>query len=107
MDVLGFESANGLRPSLKHRAKVQEWPTPTSRAELDAFLWLTPFLRIFIPQRATRVLQMKKAYLKLIPAEPKLKKAHDDEVEFTRGQPIGRMPLPKCGSQEEDSVGDS
>ena len=81
-ELLGFEgSANGLRPSLKHRTKVQEWPTPRNRAELDAFLWLTPFLRIFIPGRAAHVLQMKKAYLKLMPAEPKLKKAHDDEVE--------------------------
>ena len=82
IELLGFQgNAEGLRPSIKHRTKIQDWPTPRNRAELDAFLWLTPFLRIFIPGRAAHVLEMKKAYLELVPAEPKVKKAHDDEVE--------------------------
>ena len=82
LDVLGFQgSADGIRPSIKHREKVENWPTPTNRAELDAFLWLTPFLRIFIPGRAEHVLNMKLAYLHLVPAEPKLKQTHDAEVE--------------------------
>lgn len=52
LELLGFQgTAEGLRPSLKHREKVINWPTPTNRAELDAFLWLTPFLRIFISGR--------------------------------------------------------
>ena len=79
LDLLGFqENADGLRPSIKHREKVQNWPVPTTRAKLDAFLWLTPFLRIFIPGRAAHVLEMKKAYLQLVPAEPKTKQTHDD-----------------------------
>lgn len=82
LELLGFHgSADGLRPSIKHREKIQTWPTPANRAELDAFLWLTPFLRIFIPGRAAHVLEMKKAYLELVAAEPKAKKVHDDEVE--------------------------
>ena len=82
LELLGFHgNAEGLRPSLKHRQKVQDWPVPTTRAELDAFLWLTPFLRIFIPGRAAHVLEMKKAYLELVMAQPKMKQAHDDEIE--------------------------
>ena len=53
--------ADGLRPPVKHREKVENWPIPTTRAELDAFLWLTPSLRICIPGRAAHVLEMKKA----------------------------------------------
>lgn len=82
IELLGFRGgADGLRPSEKHMSKIRDWPTPTNRAELDAFLWLTPFLRIFIPGRADHVMEMKKAYLKQIPAEPKQKPAHDDEME--------------------------
>ena len=82
LELLGFQgNAQGLRPSLKPRQKVQDWPVPTTRAELDAFLWLTPFLRISIPGRAAHVLEMKKAYLELVIAQPKTKQAHDDEME--------------------------
>ncbi len=82
LELLGFQgNAEGLRPSLKHREKIRNWPIPTNRIELDAFLWLTPFLRIFIPGRAGHVMAMKEAYLDLIPAEPKLKRPHDDQVE--------------------------
>ena len=49
LEPLGFEgSRGGLKPSAKHRNKIEQMPIPTSREELDAFLWLTPFLRIFI-----------------------------------------------------------
>jgi hypothetical protein len=32
------------------------WPVPRSRQELEAFIWLTPFLQIFIPGQADHVL---------------------------------------------------
>ena len=90
LEILGFEgTGDGLRPSQKHRERVEKWPVPTNRAELDAFLWLTPFLRIFIPGRAAHVLTLKRVYLELVPAELAPKKRHDDDMEecdrdFTR-----------------------
>ena len=30
-------SFTGLRPSIKHKDKVQNWSTPVNRAELDTF----------------------------------------------------------------------
>lgn len=94
LDLLGFHgSAGSLRPSMKHRDKIKDWPIPTARAELDAFLWLTPFLRIFIPGRAAHIIEMKKAYLQQVPAEPKAKQPHYDEMEeydadLTKAPPI-------------------
>ncbi len=35
LELLGFQGTpEGLRPSLKHREKIINWPTPTNRAEL-------------------------------------------------------------------------
>ena len=82
LEVLGFQgSAEGLRPSLKHKGKIQSWPTLTIRSELDAYLWLTRFLRIFIPGRARLVMEMKKLYLIQVVDKPKQKLAHDDKME--------------------------
>ena len=78
LELLGFEgNSNGIRPSLKHREKISNWAVPTNRAELDAFLWLTPFLRIFIPGRSELVMIMKEAYMIQVPDEPKQKEPHD------------------------------
>lgn len=50
LELLGFEGSHGgLRPSAKHLNNIEQMPVPTSREELDAFLWLTPFLRTLIP----------------------------------------------------------
>jgi hypothetical protein len=50
LETIGFTAQGGMmRPGLKHRNKVRDWPTPTNRAEVDDFLYLTPFLRMFIP----------------------------------------------------------
>ena len=50
---MGLEgSGTGLRPSLRKRDQIRNWPTPTCYEELDAFCFLTPFLRRFIPGRA-------------------------------------------------------
>ncbi len=82
LDILGFEgTTEGLRPSTKHRDKVKNWSTPKNREELDAFLWLTLFLRIFISGRADHVMVLKEAYLKKVPAIIKIKKPQNDELE--------------------------
>ncbi|RLL93176.1 hypothetical protein CFD26_101902 [Aspergillus turcosus] len=50
----------------------------TTIEELDAFLWLTLFLRRFIPGRSDRVLTLKTAYLELVvdPKPPKCPPGH-------------------------------
>ncbi len=42
LDFVGFTAdKNGLRPSIKQRERIKHWPTPTSKEEVEAFLWLT------------------------------------------------------------------
>ena len=68
LEMVGFTgSAEGLRPSVKHRSKILEWEEPKTREDLEAFLWLTPFLRIFIPGRAEHVMTLKESYLEKVP----------------------------------------
>src|SRR5437762_9342352 len=70
LELIGFMgSPDGLRPSIRHRDRILNWPIPENREELDAFLWLTPFLRIFIPGRAEHVIRLKEAYQELVPNE--------------------------------------
>ena len=91
-ELLGFVGNDaGMRPSDKYREKILRWPTPTNRAELDAFVWLTPFLRIFIPGRSKQVLEMKRAYLIQAPNDPKPKRPHDDDMEECDGD-LARKP---------------
>ena len=60
LSFVGLEAGpNGLRPSLRKRQSILEWPVPTSQAEVEAFCYLTPFLRRFIPGRAELVRIMK------------------------------------------------
>lgn len=71
LEAVGFEgSKEGIRPSIKHREKIRDWLNPTNREELDGFLWLTPFLRRFIPGRLEYVMIMKSVYLRKVPAKP-------------------------------------
>ena len=67
LEMVGFTGgAEGLRPSVKHRCQVWNWKEPTNQAELEAFIWLAPFLRMVITGRAEHVLVLKKAYLKQV-----------------------------------------
>jgi len=60
LDFVGLEAGqNGLRPSLRKRERILQWPTPTCQTELEAFCYLTPFLRRFIPGQAELVRVMK------------------------------------------------
>ena len=60
---------NGLRSLMKHRKRIRHWPTPTTQAEVEALLWLTPFLHIFIPGRAQHALIIKQSYLEEVSVE--------------------------------------
>lgn len=56
LQFVGLEvGPNGLRPSLRKREAILQWPTPTCQADVEAFCYLTPFLRRFIPGRAELV----------------------------------------------------
>lgn len=63
LDMTGLEGSNrGLRPSEEKRNKFANWPVPNCKADVEAFAYLTPFLRRFIPGRAEHVRVMKMAY---------------------------------------------
>jgi len=60
LDFVGLEAVpNGLRPSLRKRETMLQWPTPASNEEVEVFCYLMPFLRCFIPSRAELVRIMK------------------------------------------------
>jgi hypothetical protein len=53
LEFLGLEGNTArLRPSLRKREQILNWLTPQSQEEVEAFLYLTHFLRRFIPGRA-------------------------------------------------------
>ena len=61
LELVGLEAGeNGIRPSLRKRNMILQWPTPTTWDDVQAFCYLTPFLRRFIPGRAELVKIMKK-----------------------------------------------
>jgi len=54
LHFVGLEAGpNGLRPSLRKRETILQWPIPTSQEEVEAFCYLTPFLGRFIPGRTS------------------------------------------------------
>lgn len=53
VDILGMTgSRHGLRPNQRKLELMREYPRPENYDEVEAFLYLTPFLRRFIPGRA-------------------------------------------------------
>jgi hypothetical protein len=53
LEFLGLEGSDaGLQLSIRKREQILNWPTPQSQDEVEAFLYLPPFLRRFIPSRA-------------------------------------------------------
>lgn len=60
LSFVGLEgNGDGLRASIRKREQVLNWPSPTCYEEVDAFCFLTPFLRRFIPGRADLVAIMQ------------------------------------------------
>jgi len=59
---LGYESdGSGLWPSLDKVKAIREYPRPTDLAEIEQFLFLTIFLRQFIPGRVEHARILKEA----------------------------------------------
>ena len=57
------------------------WPMPTNRQELNAFIWLTPFLQIFILGQLEHVPKLKETYLKQEQANIKTSKPKEQVKE--------------------------
>jgi len=59
---LAYESdGGGLQPSLDKVKAIREYPRPTCLAEIEQFLYLTIFLRQFIPGRVEHAMILKEA----------------------------------------------
>ena len=87
LDFVGLEAGqNGLRPSLRKRETILQWQTPTSYEEVQAFCYLTPFLRRFIPGRAELVRILKygdsECNRKANGIHQRVRKKPDSEEEF-------------------------
>lgn len=62
IDLLGYElRGGGLRPSMDKVAKIRDFPTPRNETELNSFLYMTTYLKRFIPGRADHAQKMKEA----------------------------------------------
>lgn len=57
--VLGFEGGEGIRPAPNKADIFKKYPVPRNPAEVEAFLYLTPYLRRFIPGRAEHAKVLK------------------------------------------------
>lgn len=62
IEPLGFRcEGRGLRASVDKVRAIRDYPTPTSLAEVEAFLYLTTYLRCFIPGRVEHARVLKEA----------------------------------------------
>ena len=62
INPLGFVlKGEGLRPSEDKVAAIRDYPHPRDLDELNKFLWMTTFLRHFIPGRADLAQVLKRA----------------------------------------------
>lgn len=62
IEILGMTGSRfGLRPNDRKLEVLRNYPTPKDYAEVEAFLYLTPFLRRFIPGRAEHATILKRA----------------------------------------------
>ncbi|KAF3931381.1 Protease [Dactylella cylindrospora] len=87
-ECVGFEgSASGVRPSIRMRTKLAEWPHPTTPDELESFNYITPWLRRWISGRAEHTRIMKEAWVEIEDEEktttPPLKPDDGLDLEWT------------------------
>jgi len=60
LEFVGLQKGpDGLRPSMLKRETILRYPTPSSQAEVETFLYWTSFLRRFIPGRTELARLMK------------------------------------------------
>jgi len=96
---LGFSSdGSGLRPSLDKVQAIRQYPRPTDTAEIEAFIYMTIYLRQFIPGRAEHALILQEAILyRPLNGDEKSK----SEQASRRGKPIKVVVGIKWGQEQE------
>ena len=106
IEPLGFRTkGKGLRPSLDKVCAIREYPIPTNQEEIERFLYMTTYLRYFIPGRADHARMLKKAVI--------YKEEGRQEKEAGRGVE-GKLDGSGCdlrkdlekGDRESEGVGD-
>ena len=86
LELVGLEAGdNGIRPSLRKGKMIVEWPTPASWEEVQAFCYLTPFLRRFIPGGAELV--------KIIKRGMEVEMNQEKRTDVDEGETLGRKEL--------------
>lgn len=86
LGLLALEAGEeGIWPSLRKWTMMPQWPTPTTCEDVQAFCYLTPFLRRFIPGRAELVRIMTKAM--------ELEVVGEHDVGEQNGGDLGRKEL--------------
>ena len=98
---LGYSSnGSGLRPSLDKAGAIRDYPRPTNANEVEAFVYMTIYLRQFIPGRAehARILKEAIVYRPLHESE-KNKSAQPGK----RGKPVKVACGLKWGQEQERS----
>jgi hypothetical protein len=53
IEILGHHcTRTALQPSISKLAALEDWPEPTNEEELMRFIYVLPFLKVYIPGRA-------------------------------------------------------
>ncbi|KAF2966539.1 hypothetical protein GQX73_g7005 [Xylaria multiplex] len=66
MEAIGFELSKGtIRPNMEHRERFARWKScpPEKVEEVEAFLYLTSYLKQYVPGRADRARSLKTSYM--------------------------------------------
>ncbi|KAF5012459.1 hypothetical protein FDECE_1511 [Fusarium decemcellulare] len=111
VESLGFSlGSEGIRPAAKHRDKFEsmgkhfEQSPPRSWEDVQVLLYLTPFVRKFIPGRAELVHRVKQAFFEEVPKTTKNGKPSVLREEVKRETPIWDEGAAKALKQICDSV---
>ena len=102
IELLGYElQPEGLRPSVDKIAKFRDYPSPRNEEELDKFLYMTTYLRRYIPGRADHARQMKQAVVYI--REPVVKTKETDHERQTKSLSEEHVEGEKKGTKEAGS----
>jgi hypothetical protein len=90
---LGFVGGPlGLRPSADKVKAIRDYPVPTNEAEIDKFLFMTTYIRKFIPGRTEYARIMKEAVIKIAEVIPGSGCVESSVGEGTGSPPKDRRP---------------
>jgi len=101
IDPLGYSSdGSGLRPSLDKTGAIRDYPQPTNANEVDAFIYMTIYLREFIPGLVQHGRILKEAIVyRLLPEHEKNRSTQTSK----RGKPVKVACGLRWGQEQEMS----